>query len=367
MNRKASRIIFEKRDKLPWYWNILTPVVCVVLAMALCGVIMELSGFNAFKAYAKLFVGAFGSKVAISESILQAIPLLLCGLGVTVSFKMSLNNIGGEGQFLMGAFAATGVALFCPWIPSNLTLPVMVLAGFLAGAIWAMLGVAPKVLWGVNETIITLMLNYIALLWIQFLVYGPWRDQTALNMPFSPVFPGYALFAKLSGTRVHTGIFLGLAAAVLIFLYFRGTTGGYRIRVAGASVRAARYAGMNISRSMFLVMLFAGGIAGVGGVTMAAGAAERLMSNIANGAGYVGITIAYMSKFNPLVVVLVSLLFGGLAQGGLNLQLVGVPTQLSSMLQGSILFFVLGGEIFLRNRIRLVRASCEQSKGGTAA
>lgn len=366
MNRKVSRIIFEKRDKLPWYWHIVTPVVCVLLAMALCAIILELSGFSAIKTYSKLFVGAFGSKIAVSESVLQTIPLMLCGLGVSVSFKMSLNNIGGEGQFLMGAFAAAGVALFCPWIPQSLTLPAMILAGFIAGAVWGMLAVVPKALWGVNETIITLMLNYIALLWIQYLVYGPWRDQTALNMPFSPVFPAYALFTKLAGTRVHTGIFLGLAAAVLIFLYFYGTTSGYRIRVTGASVRAARYAGMNISRSIMLVMLFAGGIAGVGGVSLAAGAAERLMANIANGAGYAGITIAYMSKFNPLVVVLVSLLFGGLAQGGLNLQLIGVPTQLSSMLQGAILFFVLGGEIFLRNKIRFVRAVCEQKEGAAA-
>ena len=163
---------FEKRAAPAWYIRVLNPVVCILLAFVCCGVIVAAQGFAPLAVYSRLLKNAFGSSFSFLESVLQAIPLIFCGLGVSIAFRMSLNNIGAEGQYAMGAFAATGVALFCPWLPDKLLIPGMILAGFAAGALWGVLSVLPRVTLGVSETIVTLMMNYIALLFVNYWCYG---------------------------------------------------------------------------------------------------------------------------------------------------------------------------------------------------
>ncbi len=212
---RGFKIHFEERDKLGLSTRLLIPIVCIALALVVCGLLMLALGYNPFSAYEKLFSGGFGSLRNISESILQAVPLMFCGLGVSVAFKMSLNNIGAEGQFTMGAFAATGIALYCPWIPSPLVIPAVLIGGFVAGGIWSALAVASKAFWGVNETIITLMFNYIALLFVDYFVYGPWRDTaaTSTNLPYSERLPPRALMAYLGDTRITYALFIAIIAA----------------------------------------------------------------------------------------------------------------------------------------------------------
>ncbi|MBQ3109249.1 MAG: ABC transporter permease [Clostridia bacterium] len=359
-------IRFEKREKLHPVWRVLIPVICIILAFVACSFLILAIGKDPLLAYKKLFMGGFGTWKKLSESILQAIPLMFCALGVGVAFKMNINNIGAEGQYVMGAMAATGIALYCPWIPDALVIPAMLIVGFAVGAIWGMIAVAPKAFWGVNETIITLMFNYIALLFVDFLLFGAWRD-TQLNMNYSPKFPDHAMLSKLFGTRINTSIFIALAAAVLIYLFFSKTTRGYQIRVIGASAKAARYAGMSIRKNILIVMLVSGGLAGLAGVSQAAGAVGRLQQNFANGAGYTAIIVAYLSKFNPFVSLVVSVLLSGLAYGSVATQLVGVPEQVGTVIQGAILFFVLGGEIFARNKLVIRRKKDENAEEGKEA
>jgi simple sugar transport system permease protein len=235
----------------------------------------------------------------------------------------------------------------------------MVLGGFIAGAIWGMLAVFPKAKWGVNETIITLLFNYIALLWVDFWVYGPWRDTTGPNLPFSPKVPSYAAFGTMWGSRVNTALFIGLGSALLMYFFFSKTVRGYQIRVIGANGKAARYAGMNVSLNIMLVMLMSGGLAGIAGVAQVGGAATRLQPDIAAGAGYTAIIIGYVAKFNPFIIILVSFLFGGLMQGSYSLQMAGMPWQMTQMLQGAILFCVLSGQIFSRCRVVAKWERCE--------
>jgi simple sugar transport system permease protein len=308
--------------------------------------------------------GSFGSISRISESLLQAIPLMFCALGVSISFKMSLNNIGAEGQFMWGAFAATFVALHCPWIPEDMVIPAMFAAGFLAGGLWAVLAAAPRAVWGVNETLITLMFNYIALLWADYWLYGPWRDTAtdASNLPYSKPFPSHAILKTIGDTRLNNALFIALIAALVIMLFFRMTVRGYQIRVIGASRKAARYAGMNIAANILFVMLFSGGLAGLAGVAQTAGPIGRLQPAISNGNGYTAIVIAYLSKFNPLIVVLVSVVFGGMSQGGFSIQIAKIPPQIVTVIQGLILFCVLGGEIFARNRLVFSRSNASDTR-----
>jgi ABC-type uncharacterized transport system permease subunit len=300
-----------------------------------------------------MFKGAFGSAYGLSETVVKAIPLLLAGLGVAIAFKMLLWNIGAEGQLYMGAFAASYIALFHPDLPSYIMLPAMLVAGMLAGGLWALLTALPRALLGVNEVIISLMLNYVAILWVDYLVYGPWKDPQGFNFPLTAPFPESAILPVLGESRIHLGLVFGLIAAALLFLLLNRTRWGYEIRVIGESARAARYAGMNIVRNIMLVMFLSGALAGLAGFCEVAGITHRLQHGISPGYGYTAIIIAWLAKLHPGAVVLVSFLFGGLLVGGYTIQTMGLPAATVSMLQGAILFFLLGGEILNRYRIRL--------------
>lgn len=330
----------------------LGPVLSVVLALLLGAAFIEGTGYNAWTVYAVLFTGAFGSVYGLSETVVKAIPLMLCGLGVAVAFRMLLWNIGAEGQLYMGAFAASWLALSFPQAPGYLLLPGMFLAGFLAGALWALLPAIPRALLGVNEVITTLMMNYIAILWVDYLVYGPWKDPKGFNFPLSAPFAEAAWLPSFGATRIHLGLILGLLAALAMYVILRRTRWGYEIRVIGESPTAGRYAGMNIFRNILLVMFLSGGLAGLAGMTEVAGITHRLQHGISPGYGYTAIIIAWLAKLNPWAVVAVSFLFGGLLVGGYSIQSSGLPAAVVYMLQGAILFFVLGGEILTRYRIR---------------
>lgn len=358
------KIRLEKRDGLPAFQRVLNPVIFIILALAFCSIFMLILKLNPFTVYAKMFKGAFGSPKAISESIVYAIPLMLCGLGVSVAFKMSLNNIGAEGQYAMGAMAAAGVALFCNNLPSLPLILLMTVASFAAGALWSVISAAPKAFWGVNETIVTLMMNYVALKFVDFVCYGPWRDTSGINLPYTPTLSDKAKLSQWFGTRINSALFIAIIVAILIFLFFKYTTVGYQISVISKSIVAAQYAGISIRKNILIVMLISGGLAGLAGVAQVGGMVYRLQPDISGGAGFTAIVISYLSKFNPLIVLIVSVLFGGLTMGGYAVQVYGVPVQTVTMIQGSILLFVLAGEIFTRYKFVRVKNTV---KDGEAA
>lgn len=346
----AFSVRFVKRDKTSRWMQLLIPVLCIALALAVSAVIIAIEGFDPIKVYQRLFKNAFGSSYSLGESVLQAIPLIFCSLGVSVAFRMSLSNIGAEGQYAMGAWAAVGIGLFFPGL-RGATLPVMIAAGFCCGALWALIAILPRILWNVNETLVTLMLNYVALMFMNYWCYGPWREQGKTNMPYTDYISEYARFTAFPGTRLHTGLFLALAAALLLYLFYRYTTTGYQMQVIGKNARAAQYAGIPVKRNMLLAMILSGGLAGLAGVAQVGGVIFRLQPDLPNGAGYTAIIIAYMAHLDPFVSVIVAILFGGLTQGGFSMQIMGVSSKIVTMIQGMILLFVLGGEIFASNKL----------------
>lgn len=348
-------IRFDKREHVSWHVRVLDPILCVALALLFCSIIISLEGHDPLVVYRRMFKNAFGSPFNLWESMLQAIPLMFCSLGVSVAFKISISNIGAEGQASMGAFAATAIALYCKSIPAHLVLPAMVACGFLAGALWAVLTVIPKITLDVNETIVTLMSNYIALLFIDYWCYGPWRDRAGNNYPYSAVFPEYAQFPRFGSSRLNTSLLVALAIVLFLFFFYRYTTEGYKMKVIGDNQKAARYAGIDVKRSIITAMVISGGIAGLAGVAQTGGVSLRLEPNIANGAGYTAIVIAYMSHLNPFAIVIVSILFGGLVQGGLSLQIIGISSKIVTMFQGVILLFVLSGEIFVNHTLVVMK------------
>lgn len=341
----GSKYVIEKKLAPSSTAYVVIPVISVILALMVGAFFLELSGHNSFKIYISMFQGAFGTSYGLTETIVNAIPLTLAGLGVALAFRMQLWNIGGEGQLYMGAFAATWVALTFPGGSAWWVLPSMILLGMIAGGLWALVAAIPRAIWGVNEIITTLMLNYIAISWVHYLVFGPWKDPNGMNFPITATFSPGAILPALGSSRIHAGLLLGLLLTVLIYLIIYRTKWGYEIRVTGENPNAARYAGMNIKRNILLVMFFSGAICGLVGMSEVSGIAHRLQQGLSPGYGYTGIIIAWLSRLNPFVIVIVAFLFGGLQMGGQIIQISGVPSSMVVMLQGLILFFVLSGEL----------------------
>lgn len=340
---------------------VLIPVTAIFLALLTGAIFLYLNGLGSpegitwgqvFAVYTGMLDGALGSKYGISETIVKAIPLMLCGLGVSIAFRMQLWNIGAEGQFYMGAFGAAWVALTFPNLPVYVMLPAMIIIGMICGGLWGLLPAIPRAYLGVNETITTLMLNYVAILWVNYLVFGPWKDPQGMNFPLSAPFTPAAILPTLGNSRVHFGLVFALVIAVLLWFALRQSRWGYEVTVIGESSRAALYAGMNISKNILLVMFFSGAVAGLAGMAEVSAITQRMQPGLSPGYGYTAIIVAWLSKLNPFTIILVSILLGALQVGGYSVQTSGVPAAIVFMIQGALLFFVLGGEFF--NRFKIV-------------
>jgi ABC-type uncharacterized transport system permease subunit len=352
---RSFRIRIEKRLETPAWWNAVTPVISIALALLFGAIFLKLTGYSPITVYKIMFKDTFGTRYGITETLVKASPLLLSAVGVSMAFRMQLWNIGGEGQIYMGALAASWVALTFTGLPKYIMVPAMMIAAAAAGGIWAFLGSAPRAIWGVNEILTTLMLNYVAIFWVEYFVYGPWRDPTAFLFPLSPMFPKAAWLPTFGNTRIHWGLIFGIIAALGVGLLLSRTKWGYEIRVIGENPSAARYSGMNISRNIILVMLLSGAISGIAGMCEVSGIIHRLQAQVSTGYGYTAIIIAFLAKLHPIGIIIVSLLFGGLLVAGYSVQIYGIPADIATMLQGSLLFFVLGVEALAQYRIRVIR------------
>ena len=355
----AVSVRLERRAKLPLAQRVLLLTLAVALGALASGVLVQASGYSAVTAFSAILDGSFGGTYPFSQTLAAAIPLATIALGTAVAFRVQLWNIGGEGQFYMGAFGATGVELIggpAGW-PAVVLLPAMLAAGFVAGAAWALLPAWLRAWHGVNEIITTLMLNYVAVLWVDYLVYGPWKDPAGHNFPFTPRFTDNATFARMGDGQLHTGLFVPIVAAVILLFVLARTRWGYELRVVGENAEAARYAGIDVRRTMLSAMLVSGGMAGVAGMVQVAGIIHLLNGQLSNNYGYTAIIIAWLGQLQPLAILVVSVLFGALVNGGYAVSQEGIPQALGAVLQGMILFFVLGiGDVFSRYRLRIVNA-----------
>ena len=351
-----SKIIVTRRDRASVGLRIFYILLFMILALAFCSIFMLAQGFNPITVYFKMFKSAFGSANGWGKSIQTGVPLMICGLGVSIAFKMNMNNIGAEGQFAMGAITSCGFILFGPQLPGPLQIPVMMLLAIVTGMVWSLLAAIPKALWGVNEIIITLMLNYVALYLLDYLCYGPWKDAGGLNLPYTANIPETARMPMLGDSSVSSAFIMVVIVAVIMYLFFKLTTTGYQVSVIKNSLNAARYAGINVKKNILIVMGISGALAGLTGAVQVSSVIYRLQPSLPNGAGYTAIIIAYLSKFNPIIVILVSIFFGGLEKGAYAVQAQGVPSQVATMIRGAILIFVLASEFFTEFKLRRVKA-----------
>lgn len=321
----------------------------ILIALLLGSLVILITGNNPFTAYGTMISGALGKKTAIRQTVKIAVPLLGCALAIAPCFRMRFWNIGAEGQITAGAIAATYFALY--WVdklPSVLLLIVMALAAALAGGIWGLIPAFFKAKWNTNETLFTLMMNYIIIGVVSWLQGGPWEGRPGSQI--IPQFDRAACLPKVFG--VHCGWIIVLVLVVFIFIYMRYTKHGYEIAVIGDSINTARYAGMNVGRIMMRTMLLSGAISGIVGFIVVSGANGTLYNGVADGVGFTSITVAWLSQLNAFAMIVISMMLAVLSKGAETLQTqLSVPASISDIITGLLLFCMLGCEFFINYRL----------------
>ena len=361
--------VFTKRTtENPKWLPVVTSVGAVLLAFLISGIILKLIGANPIKVYSYFLKASFGSWGAFSDVLVKATPLLLIGLGCALAFQMRLWNIGAEGQFFIGAFMATMVVTV-PLVnlettPKALILTLMAVLGMIGGALYAFIPGFLKAKLNINEIITTLMLNYIAVLWNNYWIFGKWSEagfQMTRTFPKQAWLPRLADYAAkvpaFSGMTAHIGILFGLIAALIIYLIIYKSKWGYKITLIGDNVRAARYAGINIAANTILVFMVSGALAGLAGMTEVAGTVHRLQERISTSYGFSGVIVAWLAKLNPFAVIAVSILFGALLVASREIQ----PSGISFLIQGITLFLVISSDVLLKYEITWVRPKEEHA------
>ena len=347
--KKEPLIRLAKRDSMaPWkVWSI--RIGSILLALILGGLVIGATGVDPVEAYDTILSGSLGKKTAIRQTIKIAVPLLGCALAIAPCFKMRFWNIGAEGQITAGAIAATYFALY--WaqkVPSLVLLLIMGLAGALAGGIWGLIPAFFKARWNTNETLFTLMMNYIVIGIVRWLQGGPWEGRSGSQI--IPQFDAAACLPRVWG--VHCGWIIVLALVVFMHIYMRYTKHGYEIAVIGDSVNTARYAGMNVGHIMMRTMFLSGAISGLVGFIIVSGANGTLYDGVAGGVGFTSITVAWLSQLNAFAMIVISMMLAVLSKGAETLQTrLAVPTSISDIITGILLFCMLGCEFFINFRL----------------
>jgi len=365
LTKKSSfwRIKLEPRlDEPSAMLSLAVTLGAVVLALILGGVVIAAVGGDPIVSYAYIAKASFGDTGVLSDTIVKATPIILTALACSIAFRMKLWNIGAEGQFIMGAWGASAIVL-THMLPDDSSrwvfIPIMAVAGMATGAAWGFIPGYLKAKFNVNEIISSLMLNYIAVSWVNFWIFGVWSEG---GFQMSPKFPQGASLARLSeyakefpalrGLTTHAGLLFGIVAAIILWFIVYRSRWGYEIRLIGDNPQAAKYAGVSIIRNTILVMMLSGALAGLGGMGEVAGVVRRLQTAPINaGYGFTGIIVAWLAKLNPLVIIIVSILFGALILAGREIQPAGIP----KMIQGIILVCLIASDFLLRYRVRLVR------------
>lgn len=333
------------------------PVYAIGLAFLVSGFMIAASKVNPITAYIALFQGAFGSIAGLANTCVRAAPLILAGLGIAFGFKAGLLNIGAEGQMYIGGAAAAAVALIPLPVPAFLHIPIAILAGFAGGLIWGFIPGYLRAYRGVSEIVVTLMLNYVAMYFINWLVEEP-HPLAELNTTFpqSPIIQKSAqLPILIKGTSLHAGLILGIVLGLILYLLLRYTPFGFKTRMIGQNPEAARYAGIGVKKQILFAMLIAGGFGGLAGAGEVLGLKLRLFDYFVGGVGYEAIAVALMANANPLGVILAAFFFGGLKAGANKMQIVsGIEASMALIVLALAVLFVIAigfGERRFRSRL----------------
>ena len=324
-------------------------VAAALAALLASGIIMALMGYNPLDVFGRIISGSLGTAFRFRETVHKAIPLSVLSLGTAVAFRLRFWNIGQEGQFYLGAYGASLIAFNFSNLPAPILLPLMFLAGLVFGGLWALIPALLKTTFSASETLVTLMLNYIAVRWISFLQYVAWKDPQALGFPKIAAFSSNAVLPRLF--TIHIGWIISLCLAVFLYILLKRTKLGYEIDVIGQSEATARYAGMSVFRITIFAVMLSGGLCGIAGMMQASAVERSLSEQLSGGLGFTSVIVTWLARLEPGAILIIAFLFSLLIQGGNFLQSsLQIPAAISQVIQGIIIFFVLGSEFFIRYR-----------------
>jgi len=345
----------EPRSDIPVWMNLLAPVAAVIAALMICGLLIIWAGEPVLVAYGALFKGALGSRFAFSETLTRATPMILTGLAAAIAFRAKLWNIGGEGQFYMGALAATWLGAGAITMPAYLMVPFLLMVGALAGGLLLLVPTLLKTHLKVDEVVTTLLLNFIVLLFVNYLLEGPLKDPMSLGWPqAAPIIDEGVLPKILSRSRLHLGLAVAVIAAVGIWVVMRFTVWGHEIRAVGFNYIAANFAGISVNKTIILTALISGGMAGMAGVSEVAGTKGYLTLDLSPGFGYAGIAVAMLAALHPLAVVASALFLSAIYVGADSMsRAINVPTYIADVIVATSVLAVLVSFMFTRYRVRL--------------
>lgn len=339
-------------DAPRWVHESVAPAGALLIALLILSALLYAAGRDPFLTLWSIVHGGFGSTQGLTETVTRMTPLLLCALAAAIPAKAGLFNIGGEGQLHIGALASTAVVIHLTWLPHWAVIPSMVLVAMLGGAVW---GLIPGLLRGwlrVNEVLVGLMLNYVAIFFIEYLVHGAWKDPSALGWPYSISFPAWAVLPTLRNTNIHIILVLGVAVIGLIHILLSNTTWGFSVRVIEANLKTASYARINVVYYIVALMAIGGAMAALAGLGEVSVIQGRLKTGISPGYGYTGFLVAWLARKNLIAIIPVSFLVGGFYSGADALQLMaGLPSSTVDIFM-SLIFLAFLVDEFVRQRYR---------------
>ncbi len=353
MNLLGYRL--EKRLEANTFVQFISVIAALLIATGISAILINSAGADVGEAFRAMVRGSLGSRSAITETIVQATPLIFTGLAVTVAFRGRLWNIGAEGQFFAGAMAAYWTASTFSNLPRIPMGVVIFLAAMIAGAVWGAIPALLKVRFGANEVIVTVMLNFVIQYILSYLLSGPWQDPGSSFLQTSKI-PDAAIFSRLiPGTRIHLGMFIAVATVAIVWFMLWKTTLGYEIRAFGINSLAANYKGIPQLRTILLTLAISGAIAAMAGASEITGLHSRLRLDISTGFGFTGIIVALLGRLHPIGVVLAALAMGAVVNGSLAMQITsGVPIALAFVIQGVVLVALLTVEVAAQYRLRRI-------------
>jgi simple sugar transport system permease protein len=331
-----------------------SPLIAAAAMLLTGSVLFFFLGQQPLHAFYVYFIKPWTTLFGVGELLLKATPLILCGVGLAIGFRANVANIGADGQLTVGAIAAGAVALYFDPVEAWWVLPLMLLAGALGGMLWAAIPALLRTRFNTSEILVSLMLVYVAYHLLSYLVHGPMRDPDGFNFPQSKMFSASATLPLLvEGLRVNAAFILSLVAAGAAWFFCKHTFAGYRMQVSGMAPAAALYAGFSEPRNVWLAFMVSGALAGVAGVGEVAGPLGQLQPSVSAGYGFAAIIVAYVGRLHPLGVVLSALLMSLLYIGGETAQIeLQVPSAITGMFQGLLLFYLLAADLFIHYRFK---------------
>ncbi|WP_286832619.1 MULTISPECIES: ABC transporter permease [Acinetobacter] len=349
--------LLEPREHPSQLMKWLSPVIALAAMLVVGSILFLMLGISPAQAMYVFFVEPLITSYGWSELAVKAGPLILIALGLAVGFRAKLFNIGAEGQLIMGAIFGGGIALLFHEQAGWWILPLMIFMGAIGGALWGAIPALLKTHFNAEETLTTLMMNYVALFVLLYLVNGPWRDSAGMNFPQTVMFSESATLPMiLEGTRVNASIFIIAVAVLLFWLFMRKSMTAFKLEVSGQAPLAAKYAGFSSSKAIWLSLVISGMMAGIAGICEVAGPIGQLNPSLSPGYGYAAIIVAYLGRLNPIGIVLSGSLMALIYLGGEMAQMqLQLPVAITGIFQGLLLFFLLGSDALIENRYRFAK------------